>query len=270
MKNTWIVFGLSLFSLSAWAQMDLDDIIFYGGIAGGGAYHAAEINRVATNFVSNDMVGPVSESALPYSGDINEFVGVSQLQIGTGMRFDFLYLGLEVLGQVSNGDFGSANGEFDLVGLPGSEFPTSEFMFDTFVEMKDFEPAVDFKPGVFLSDHTLLYGRIGAAWNEATLTDHPDYNLINGGVVVDQSMSSSEDVVALRLGLGVEHRIYKQFTVFMDYTYTNYGDVSLENTNDVSGILNPGNFPLDFAITHDIEAGDMTKQVVMLGVNYYL
>ncbi len=275
-KNSWILTGLSLLSMPTWADNDSAndiDIIFYGGLAGGGAYHDAQIDRNFSSFVTTPSVSPpqpVSQSTLPFSGDIHEFAGVGQLQIGAGLRYEFLYLGIEALGQLSNGDFGSTQGEFDLIGVPAAEFPSSIFKFDSHLQTNDFEPAIDFKPGLFLSDDILLYGRVGAAWNEVSLSDNAHYDLINHGALLMDSVTQSENVIALRLGLGVEHYLQEQFTIFMDYTYTNYGDVSLTKNNNISGILEPGGFPLDFQITDYSTASDINKQVVMLGFNYYL
>lgn len=262
--------GLSFLTVPSFANIDADDIIYYAGLAGGGAYHSAQLERNSSNFVSSPLSpDPVSQSSLPYSGNIDEFAAIGQLQVGVGLRYEFLYLGLEALGQLSNGDFGSAQGEFDLIGVPSSGFPSSIFAFDSHLQTNDVEPAIDFKPGLFLSDDTLLYGRIGAAWNEVSLTDTAHYDLVNHGVIFDASSTQSESVLALRLGLGVEHYLREQFTVFMDYTYTNYGDMSLTRNENLSAIIGE-EFPLDFAITDNSNASDINKQAVMLGFNYYL
>ena len=69
--------------------------------------------------------------------------------------------------------------------------PTSTEAYSAQLTMKDFEPALDLKPGIFLFTSTLLYGRIGAAFNEMTLTDTADYSFIGALATKDVNLLST-------------------------------------------------------------------------------
>lgn len=267
MKYPWLAIALSLPTLPAFADIHPEDIIFYAGFAAGGAYNSAEISKQTHTVTTdpNDII--LSQGTLPYSGDSAHFSGVGQVQLGAGLRFDSLYLGIEALGQLSNGDFDTVSGMLDFHGI-GMDVPSSTFGFDMGLKMNSFEPAIDFKPGWFLSHQTLLYARIGAAFNELTLTENAHYDIVDGRAIADVNASKSENLVALRTGLGVEHHLNQRLHLFMDYTFTNYGDLSLHTNEMVDANL--GEFTLHFDIDSQNKADDITKQVVMIGLNYYL
>lgn len=263
MKNPWIVLGLSLLGTPALANITSH---FYVGFAGGVDYFSADIDKQIHNVTTINNTMLASVSTLPFETNTQHFSGAGQSQIGAGFQIKSFYLGLEALVQLADDDFETVHGDFNFIGL-NVNTPNSHLNFDTNLEMNNFEAAIDLKPGLFLSHNTLLYGRVGAAFNEVTLTDDSHYSFINAMIPGNTHTTETEDVTALRLGLGVEHRMHQRFTVFMDYTYTNYRDVSFDTNTLLTGNAFGQNFA--FMLQTQDEANDITKQAVMLGVNYY-
>ena len=71
----------------------------------------------------------------------------------------------------------------------------------------------------------------------------------------------------MRLGLGVEHPIHNNFTIFADYTYTMYDSITLTRQDQVPGHGVGSDFL--FSVNSELKADDINKQVAMLGFNYY-
>lgn len=266
MKKLWIA-PLALFSSHAMAEVSLDHIIWYAGLAGGVGFNSAEIDHL-TETTTSDKNGQIfSQGFIPYTGDTQQFSGVGQAQVGAGLRSHMFYLGVELLAQVTNGDFGTISDQIHFTGLT-PDVPDSALAYHTSLNMNVFEPAFDLKPGVFLSKNTMLYGRIGAAVNTLTLEQNAHYNLVNNASEFTENDSTSSTVVALRAGLGIEHHLHDRFNVFMDYVYTDYGDISLDTQTDEQLFI--GETELFFDIDTFNTASDVTKQIIMLGFNYYL
>lgn len=269
MKGKWILSCLAMLICStATAE---DEFSYYAGVSAGSAYSEVNLYKRQQNVTSAVSDGTVE--AINYfnsATDVQRFSGLGAVQFGLGYTYERMYLGLEISGQFSNGSFGSADNVFHFNG-ENDETPNSESNGETHLRMSDFEPTIDLMPGFFLTENSLLYLRVGAAFNRIKLKDLEHNNSINNrpGVtpsVFDITTSASEDVVALRLGLGLEHRLTEKLSIRMDYAYTQYGDIEAS-----SHIIEPAlNGVLQLDIHNRVKAEDINKQTVMLGVNYYL
>lgn len=145
---------------------------------------------------------------------------------------------------------------------------------------------MDLRPGILLSPDTLLYGRVGAAFNTLKITS----DSINMGsyvfpVFFNRSLqlntasalvaSDSKDVTGLRLGAGLEQYLGYNIAIEADYIYTNYGDINVNSIgNSIGGeiILGEG----DDLIPHTIPGGfvnhtkvDVTSNAALVGLTYY-
>ena len=135
---------------------------------------------------------------------------------------------------------------------------------------------VDFRPGYVFDQHTMLYGRIGAAFTQATLdTNTTVTSSINNfmspvtPLISSMSYSTNKDLIGLRLGFGIQHTISDKFSVTADYIYTNYGKVKSSS----NGVVNTYNYDGDFI---NVEPGTISgqssttisTQSLMLGLSY--
>lgn len=257
---------ISIFSLFFASSVYASEIYYYGGLSTGAAYSQADMQRnlIVDVFLNGSPAGPMTFTS---SGDTQRFSGLGGVQLGAGMRFDWAYLGVEALGQFSNGSFDSYDTDFSFIGVP-----TSITNSQTHLRMRDFEPAIDLKPGIFIKKSSLLYARVGIAFNELKIHDDAYYNLINGipdtnPAVANIHLSDSETVTGLRLGAGLEHHLFEQFTLFIDYTYTQYGDIQVAGSNHLA---TSGSTDFTFDLPIDAKASDVNKQTLRIGFNYYL
>lgn len=232
---------------------------YYAGGAGGMVNYSADINQNSAEILEFASPPPAI-TMIPSSGHIKESTIAGQLQFGLGYKHHHWYLAAEASGQFSDGDIGEMSPTF---ALHMSPFINS--IQNIGAKLNSFELAVDLKPGFYLSPRTLVYGRVGAAFNE--LEVHQSFSFQSDEVNVHDiaSISESDNVVGLRLGLGVEHNIYDELTIFLDYVYTQYPDESL-NFSQTLDIVELG---VIANIDNNFEYSGINKQSIMLGFNYY-
>lgn len=263
---------LSFIALFATSSAFASKIYYYGGLSTGAAYSQADISRhLHVDVNAGSQLVPSSD--FTPSGDIKRTSGLGGVQLGMGMSFDWLYLGIEALGQFSNGSFDSFDQEYSFVSEDPQNVPSSFNNNQTHLRMRDFEPALDFKPGIFINKNSLFYARVGMAFNELKITDKAQYSLAHNPnfpvpAVGSTDATKSENVIGLRLGAGLEHHLFDAFTVFMDYTYTQYGDIQVSDSAHLSTERGP--FDLIFDTRANAKATDVNKQTLTIGFNYYL
>lgn len=106
------------------------------------------------------------------------------------------------------------------------------------------EYGVDFKPGFLITPCTLLYGRVGAAFNSFAICSRSEllYEDDSKGLVEPPSVSVMErflsnkqhSMTGLRLGVGAELQVYENFGITLDYVFTEYGSVCIEGQHDTT------------------------------------
>lgn len=260
MKKLWLGFVL-LFAHTAWAEEENDfEFLYYAGISGGANVNVAEMAQQMDFLSDHNFIATPIENF-----DIDNTSVIGQLQLGAGLRNEYFYLGAEVSGQVFDGDFDEVSADFTQTSFPSGNQQIAQ---TSQLTLNDFELALDFKPGVYLFKDTLLYARVGVAVNELELeqtglavltnTDDP-----RSDAQLYTNSSASENVYPFRLGLGIERQFYEDFSIVLDYVYTQYEDIS---TNDFVSQSTPQFASLD---AHS-EATNISRQTVMLGFNYYL
>lgn len=162
-----------------------------------------------------------------------------------GTVYDWpLWLGLEIF--VNNADK-------DLVGsMSFEEIPGAQFTVESNLNRTEY--GFDFRPGVLATETTLIYARVGAAFN--TLA-------ISAGDNAPSFDDSSKKVLGLRLGAGLEQKLSCQLSFSLDYIYTGYGDVesSLSALRESESDI--------FEIAFSQEASNVHSHAVMLGATYY-
>lgn len=139
------------------------------------------------------------------------------------------------------------------------------------------ELGIDVRPGFFLTPCTLLYGRLGVAYNKLTL--HADTNpsvmvtvpLTTGTPIVGRDFASKHKKVgALRLGIGLEQSLCENFSIRADYINTHYRGIKIRtpgNTDIPILDLNGGITQLSTHTTAQISS--FFNNAVTLGMSYY-
>lgn len=134
---------------------------------------------------------------------------------------------------------------------------------------------VDFRPGYLIDPQTLVYGRIGLAFNRETIDSRNNFDFYN---VFDEitskntlNASHTRDAIGFRLGVGAERKICSKLSVTVDYVYTDYQTVSANGVGDVTtdypggGPLAIGTVPNGFVTDSN---GSIATQTLMLGLKY--
>jgi len=161
-----------------------------------------------------------------------------RLLAGYGTNLQNFYLGSELFASISpthmtvHGTGGETGSSID--GVLQEEVLTQPLLK---VQQKPLEGGVDLRPGLFLTQTTLLYGRVGVAVNQinvmvdnATTTDFlPPFFPENASFPIELSASTSKVLTALRLGLGLEQFITKNLAIRADYIHTQYPAIELSN-----------------------------------------
>jgi hypothetical protein len=133
---------------------------------------------------------------------------------------------------------------------------------------------IDFKPGILVGQATLLYGRIGGAFNRmhvkstSTLTTTDTLTIRNIPLPTQSQVNYSglSNIAALRVGIGAERFITKRLSAKLDYTYTWHGSNSSNGVADVFNTFSGAK--TDGALTSSTYA-KMATQAFMVGITYY-
>jgi len=131
------------------------------------------------------------------------------------------------------------------------------------VKLRSFEVDLDAMPGFLLTPHTLLFARIGAAFNKLKLNSNSvgeDFGNRSGKAEV--SLADNKSKVGVRAGLGLQEQFSDNFSIRADYIYTYYGRSSVAGETVFSGATNDSLFN-----TTTVKA---SKQVVMLSLVYHI
>jgi len=135
--------------------------------------------------------------------------------------------------------------------------------------LRNIEFGVDFRSGYLVTHHSLLYVRIGAAFNKLSLSSNMTFSRQNPRLEQASfplSQANNKTKTALRLGTGLEQQICKYWTVHADYTYTYYGRIN--TTNSINGeSLNPVG-PVSALLSNTAKA-KVSNHTVMLGLSHY-
>jgi len=286
--KTWVPSVLALtLPLAAAAHRGGDhfDQGFYFGGSAGISNLTAEINQslVGTTFILNEgfFSSAFDTGYFDTSFHSDSTRGMGQLQLGYALSWGWFFGALEVS---VNGS--QLNLDQDNVATEYILGPSQPPIFDNFqalettitsdidIALNNFEPVADLKLGFTLPTKTYLYGRVGAAFNTIEVHDSVtftqfffDYSGNHKTIPQSFRTSESKDKVALRFGVGIEHKFFDQVSVALDYVHTEYGSVSVSNFEDtiIFGTSERSN-DFQFGVSDEV---DLTRDVVTLGVNYY-
>lgn len=175
------------------------------------------------------------------SFDQNEDSAIGGLHLGWGRQFNQFYAGIE-------GFVNVADRNFETIDRLTNQTQTTTILiplvtvFSTVassnkLEMNPVEGGADLRLGVVTdTDTTLIYGKLGVAFNrlKLTSTNFSNYGFTilptiigaNFNVPSFASVEQTKNVAGVRLGLGIEQFISCHWSIRADYTHTDYGTIS--------------------------------------------
>lgn len=152
----------------------------------------------------------------------------------------------------------------------------------TTVKLQSGEWGIDLRPGFLFDTNTMVYGRIGVAFNRLTndtsnifsFTKNPAPESIATFATYESPLSQSKkkSMTSLRLGVGIEHLITDNLAVTADYIYTYYGKASTSGVANTTSAGEDEPEPTIFVTTNGLVAdssGKMGTQTAMIGLKYY-
>ncbi len=151
---------------------------------------------------------------------------------GYSWHYQWFYLAAELNGNLSSAKFTTSNNE-----LVHSSYSQTSYKINR-------SWGIGVLPGVLLPETTLLYGRVGYVDGDFHINTS-DTSLVNANTWLD----------GLRLGVGLEKRIYKDFSIRAEYSHISYqkqsgtaSDPSIGFTKktDVSPDSNQFEFAVDY------------------------
>ncbi len=207
---------------------------------------------------SDSFYGTVTENSSD-SLSTQSTVWTARLGYGSGIYDWPLWLGLEIFG-----DFGDREIEQNGFG----EYGPIAVSHWSEMSLNQNEFGIDFRPGILVTPSSLLYARVGFAYNILHLD-----STVEGYYYGEPSalnMDESEKVFGLRLGAGFEQKMSCNLSFSLDYIYTDYGNISNSGSYD-NLYLRQVCFQPDCGeyIAGSSDVDRVKTQAVMLGVNYY-
>lgn len=201
---------------------------------------------------------------------------------GYGCAWEDMYLGLEA--SLNRTDYRGRTHRASFRAMEHTSSPITIFRLDASASdsitlktrLAPTEPAIDFRPGLFLTPCTMLYGRLGIGYNKIHLQvdTNPSVIIISPTIIgtpianVD-SRSKNKKVSALRLGIGFEQNICECISIRADYVNTNYRGVRVKTpgiSSTVTGV-NGGTTQLTTSTTAHVHS--FYNNAITLGMSYY-
>lgn len=284
MKRTLLaVVPLACISVAAAAQNEQHNFDgFYAGAKAGISSTFANVDSATNaNFITTVASVPGFENMKNGTHTIlGHIFGAGSINLGYGRQLtnSQIYLGAELSGNAASRELSVPVTATESSGIIGT-LDTFTLATQTRARLNTLELAIDFKPGVVVNPATLIYGRIGAAFNRMQTTSNSTLSsrdVIGFGfppiaATNNLYIQNQKNVAGLRLGVGGEHFLTNNMTVSAEYLFTWYGSAS-----GLSGAANVTNtFPLIGAPTTtpngltNTTSATMYSQAVMIGLNYF-
>jgi outer membrane immunogenic protein len=222
---------MSMPEMPAPASTAYDWTGFYLGLHGGYAWGESDVE------LSEDALGELGETSIDLDG---WFAGV---QGGYNYQMGHFVVGIEA--DASWSDINGSSSEDGDIGGPVTY--NSDLSLDWLATVR--------LRGGFALDRALIYGTGGFAFAqmnyEYDITDAGDVELISGDI--------DENLTGWTVGGGVEYAATENFTVKLEYLYTDLGDFDDSTTIVADPNIPDGTYSID---------GDVTFHTVKLGANY--
>lgn len=179
------------------------------------------------------QVNTLITARLPYlaavngNGDLSSNNVFGDVFLGYGFLFNSFYLGPEVYFSAGS----RPQADFSIQAL--DSFPNELLSTDTMTKLNLWEAGIDARLGWVATPGSLLFVRLGAAFNNMRL--YSNTTTYTNGTVVPQTKlidySVSKSLVGFRAGVGIEQKLTPRVSVRADYVYTYYGTILTNGLN---------------------------------------
>jgi outer membrane immunogenic protein len=222
---------MSMPAMPAPAPTAYDWTGFYLGLHGGYAWGESDVE------LSEEVLGDIGETSIDLEGWLAGVQGGFNYQMGS------FVVGIEA--DASWSDIDGSSSEDGDIGGPVTYNSDLELEWLASVRLR----------GGFAIDRALIYGTGGIAFAQMNY----DYDITDGAGAELISGSIDENMTGWTIGGGVEFAATQNFTVKLEYLYTDLGDFDDSTTLVGDPVLPDGTYSID---------GDVTFHTVKLGVNY--
>jgi len=268
-------------SVSASSQKSFDGV--YVGISVGVAGIHGDLDTHASAKSKRPLDEDVIETyhnVMQVDGHRDQAIGRIDIGYGRTLNSNF-YAGIELgVSSAKRRISGAVSAPYDGSDIIAPRTTTKIFDTNISADAQNSEFTADFRPGLVLNDHALLYGRIGAAVNWIQMNSTTSF--LRGERLLDEQTltavkgATHDDYAraALRLGVGLSYLVSKHFAVNLDYTYTDYGRLRATATKDtVTEEFDDGEFEDSTTFPNGFVAHTtvrLKQQTVMFGVDYMI
>lgn len=181
----------------------------------------------------NTQVDTLVTAILPYlaevngNGEISSNNAFGDIFFGYGFVLNSFYVGPEIY--FSAGRRPQAN----LTSQAFNSHPYELLSTYTMAKLNSWEEGIDARLGWVATPGTLLFARLGVAFNNLTLNSNTT-TYTTGTIVPETKLlnySVSKSLVGFRAGAGLEQKLTPLISVRADYIYTYYGNLSIHGSN---------------------------------------
>ncbi len=239
---------------------------YYAGVMGGVLETNANMSVSAlaqyTPFFANNALATLTQDLVK----TYRYKGMGEVYLGYGDFFydSNYYWAIEIFGRI-----GTSKNTLNNTAIDNQD--TNLLLSNsTSMRLKNFEYGADFLPGYLFDKNSLIYGRIGVAFNELTIENNTNFAFQSGpnNTATIINGAKSRESAFLRLGIGLEHKVCSNMSLTADYIYTYYGKL---NTSSVGRTLS-GEDGTAFnanGLTGSA-SGRFNTNAFMLGIRYFI
>ena len=181
----------------------------------------------------NTQVNTLITARLPFlaevngKGDFSSNDGFGNIFLGYGFVLNSFYVGPEVYFSAGR----RPNADLTIQALNTN--PSELLSTYTMAKLNSWEEGIDGRLGWLATPGTLLFVRLGAAFNNITVNSNTT-TYTNGTIVPETKLlnyKASKSLVGFRAGAGLEQKLTPRISVRADYVYTDYGSFSTHGSN---------------------------------------
>jgi opacity protein-like surface antigen len=290
-KQGLVTACLLLLSTVAYADSNRGFDGFFTGISAGSSIMTGKIHdlRTVNNVTTLHFPPAITVTSINKTDTFSTMYLRKNSVIGTlytGYGFscnDTFYLGAEAFIDGNEGkrvsfssDNFSNNSQTSNVSFIAPTSSSAISPWSATIKFKNWGGGIDLRPGFLLTCDTLFYGRVGFTTNKISTKGFfsirindpffgPNYN-------PSVSVNHHKKHNALRLGFGLEQKIFSCLNIRVDYIYTNYRKVTAQGTSFNTITLPASASQSDRTIVTTLSdqiSSRLQRQAIMLGLNYY-
>lgn len=247
---------------------------FYVGAGLGDVLNYENIDYTTDSvFILGDSVGNglTIDNSLSTRNWKNSGTGI--IDLGWGHQFEKpFYLGAELfINAAARAASTHSNSEEPTLNIARNPVFLTTLSTEIETRLRTIEYGIDIIPGYLLDPTSLIYFRIGAAFNKATV-DAKSLLILGPPAITSESPSNTEahkNVTGLRLGIGLEKYLGAKASLSLDYVYTNYGSIDATERVNVNNTLldTSARITVNNGLTNHVKSTFASSQVY-LGFKY--